>query len=236
MDVQIAVAKIKKYATSESGDTVEIIERPGGGISVVLADGQSSGRGAKRISNMVARKTIALLADGVRDGAAARAASDFLYTERSGKVSATLNILSVDLHTHTLVATRNNNAPTLIFHDGEFFVHSEDSSPVGLYRNTRPQIIEMPLEVNMAACIYTDGLVHAGKRIGSPMNTPELFRMLATDSALSPDAIANQLLQHAIDLDQGRPADDISVVVLRVSPLLTEDHMRTLSIRLPIPI
>ncbi|MFN2198708.1 MAG: PP2C family protein-serine/threonine phosphatase [Anaerolineales bacterium] len=236
MDVQIAVAKVKKYATSESGDTVEIIERPAGGISVVLADGQSSGRGAKRVSNMVARKAITMLADGVRDGAAARAASDFLFTERSGKVSATLNILSVDLITRTLVATRNNSAPTLIFRHGELFVHSEHSTAVGLYRNTRPQIIEIPLEINMSACIYTDGLVHAGKRVGTPMNTPELFSLLAADHTLSPDDIANQLLQHAIDLDQGRPSDDISVVILRVCPLTADDHIRTLSIRLPIQV
>ena len=97
MEIQIAVAKINKYATSESGDTVEAIERPNGGLSVVMADGQSSGRGAKTISTMVVRKVIALLSEGIRDGAAARAASDYLFTERKGKVTATLNIFSIDM-------------------------------------------------------------------------------------------------------------------------------------------
>src|SRR5512144_3010821 len=119
MEVQIAVAKVRKYATSSSGDTVEVVERPQGGVSVVLADGQSSGRGAKWISSLVVRKVIALLAEGVRDGAAARAASDYLYTERKGKVSATLNILSVDKQTSTLVITRNNPVPALIAHNDE---------------------------------------------------------------------------------------------------------------------
>ena len=49
MEVQIAVAKVNKYAVSESGDTLEVIERPNGGLSVVLADGQTSGRGAKAV-------------------------------------------------------------------------------------------------------------------------------------------------------------------------------------------
>ena len=97
MEIQIAVAKINKYATSESGDTLEVVERPNGGLSVVLADGQTSGHGAKAISTLVVRKVISLLAEGVRDGAAARAASDYLFTEKSGKVSACLNIFSVDL-------------------------------------------------------------------------------------------------------------------------------------------
>ena len=36
MEIQVAVSKINKYATSESGDTLEMIERPNGGISFVL--------------------------------------------------------------------------------------------------------------------------------------------------------------------------------------------------------
>src|ERR671924_2439231 len=114
MEVQIAVAKINKYAVSESGDTLEVVERPNGGLSVVLADGQSSGRGAKAISQMVVRKVIGLLAEGVRDGAAARAASDALFTERQGKVISTLNIASVDLSSGTIVLTRNNPSPVIV--------------------------------------------------------------------------------------------------------------------------
>ena len=63
MEIQIAVAKINKYAVSESGDTLEVIERPTGGLSVVLADGQTSGRGAKAVSMMVVRKVISLIAE-----------------------------------------------------------------------------------------------------------------------------------------------------------------------------
>src|SRR3972149_9648186 len=114
MEVKLAVSKINKYASSQSGDTVEIVERPNGGLSVVVADGQSSGRGAKHISILVVRKVISLLADGVRDGAAARAAPGCLYSARGGRVSSTLNIVSVDRQTDTLVITRNNPAPVLV--------------------------------------------------------------------------------------------------------------------------
>ena len=111
MELQIAVAKVNKYAVSESGDTLEVVERPTGGLSVVLADGQTSGRGAKAVSMMVVRKVIGLIAEGVRDGAAARAASDALFADKTGKVTCTLNIASVDLHSKTIVLTRNNPTP-----------------------------------------------------------------------------------------------------------------------------
>ena len=67
MEVQFAVAKISKYATQESGDTLEMIERPSGGLSFVLVDGQRSGRSAKIISNMattlIPRNTNILILD-----------------------------------------------------------------------------------------------------------------------------------------------------------------------------
>lgn len=43
MEIQIAVAKTTKYGSQESGDTLEVVERPNGGLSVVLCDGQASG-------------------------------------------------------------------------------------------------------------------------------------------------------------------------------------------------
>ena len=233
MEVQIAVAKIRKYATSNSGDTVEVVERPQGGVSVVMADGQSSGRGAKWISTLVVRKVISLLAEGVRDGAAARAASDSLYTERGGKVSATLNILSVDKQTNTLVITRNNPVPAVLARHDQIQLLNDESIPVGSYRDTRPVICEVSLEAGLTAITFTDGIVHAGDRIGQPLNIETCLEALLEGEEPSPQLIADSLLEIAMKLDQNRPSDDISVVVLRVMQE-TGDEVRRMSVRLPL--
>jgi serine phosphatase RsbU (regulator of sigma subunit) len=233
MELQIAVAKIEKYATSDSGDTVEVVERPNKGLSVVLADGQSSGRGAKWISTLVVRKVITLLAEGVRDGAAARAASDSLYTERRGKVSATLNILSVDMQTKTMVITRNNPAAVLLAFGEHIQILDEPCLPIGLYRGTRPLISEVPIEVGLTAIMYTDGLVHAGSRYGQSMDVSTCLASLLEEESPSPNLIADSLLDHAIHLDRDRPGDDISVVALRVMNL-SGDAVRRMFVRLPL--
>lgn len=233
MEVQIAVAKINKYAVSESGDTLEVVERPGGGLSVVLADGQSSGRGAKAASMMVVRKVISLLAEGVRDGAAARAASDALFAEKGGKVSSTLNIVSVDLQTKTLVMARNNEAPIYLARGEEVEQLNEASKSIGTTRNTKPVITEIPLEAGLTIVVYTDGLVHAGTRRGHPMDVGFTLHGLLEDSNPSPQEIADALLAQAVRLDDGRPADDISVLVVRVLSN-NGDPVRRMSVRLPI--
>ncbi len=233
MEVQIAVAKINKYATSESGDTLEIVERPNGGLSVVLADGQTSGRGAKIISQMVVRKVIGLLAEGVRDGAAARAASDKLFTERQGKVISTLNIASVDLHSRTIVLTRNNPAPMFICTNDRINMIDEESIPLGTSRNVRPVITEIAIQLGLTVVIYTDGISHAGERRGNPMNVGEVIRSVMEDQDPSPQSLADTLLDHAVRLDESRPADDISVLVLKVASR-GGDNVRRLSVRLPL--
>ena len=232
MEIQVGVAKINKYASSESGDTLEVIERPNGGLSVVMADGQRSGKSAKRISNMVVRKVVSLLAEGVRDGPAARAASDYLYSMRNGKVLATLNIISIDLESNTLVLSRNNPAPTYILQGEEIEVLSEKSQPVGIYRNTKPAITEIPITPELIITAFTDGITTAGERKSTKLNIEEILCQYRSTEYSAQD-IANHLVETALDLDDNRPLDDVSVVVIKVNEK-AEDKIRRMSVLLPI--
>lgn len=234
MEVEVAVAKVSKWATSESGDTLEMIERPRGGFSFVLVDGQRSGHAAKAISNLVARKAISLLAEGIRDGAAARAAHDYLYTYKGGKVSATLNIVSVDLDSKTLVLSRNNHCPTVVIAaEGGLQLIDEPSEPVGIRRSTKPQISELPLTVGTVVVVYTDGLETAGVRSDRTLDVPAAVRELTSQDNLSAQQLADNLLERAMILDEKRPHDDTSVLVLRV--LEHEgDSVRRLNLKLPL--
>lgn len=233
VEAQFAVAKIGKYASSESGDTVEAVERPNGGVSLVMADGQTSGRGAKAVSMMVVRKVIGLLAEGVRDGAAARAASDALFTEKKGQVVSTLNIASVDLRSGTIVLTRNNPEPIYLRRGDQTDCLGGESIPLGTASDVRPVITEVEIENGLTVVIYTDGLSHAGKRRGTPMDPCEVIHSLLEEQDPGPQELADQILAHAVDLDSGRPADDISVLVLKVVPRGGDD-VRRMSVRLPI--
>ena len=232
MEVHIGVAKINKYASSESGDTLEVVERPNGGLSVVLADGQRSGKSAKRISNMVVRKVISLLAEGVRDGPAARAASDYLYSMRGGKVQSTLNIMSIDLESNTLVLTQNNPVPIYVGRGSKIEVFDKESHPVGIYRTTRPVITELTLEPGLMVTAFTDGLIHAGERTGKRWELTTTLQEMFTQN-LTSQQFADALMEKALELDQDRPGDDISVVVLIVTPQEGDD-IRRMSVQLPI--
>lgn len=237
MELQIAAAKTGKYATGESGDTLEMTERPHGGVSLVLADGQRSGRSAKIISNLVVRKTIALLAEGARDGVAARAAHDYLRTHRRGQVSAELHIVSIDLATNTIVVSRNSQCPAIVAHGPEITLLDQPSQVIGIYPNTKPVIAELPLESGLTLVIFTDGIWSAGNRYGQPLDLLGVLRTHLQDapSSTTAQALADAILAESIRLDKGRPDDDMSVLVIQIVPFTRSDDARRLTVSFPLP-
>jgi serine phosphatase RsbU (regulator of sigma subunit) len=234
LEVQIAVAKVSKWASRESGDTVEVVERPRGGMSVVVADGQRSGQSAKAISNLVVHKAISLLAEGVRDGAAARAAHDSLQAMRGGQVSAELSIVSVDLVSRTLVVSRNSRCPALLCRGADTFWLDEESEAVGIHLHTKPAISEHPLAPCTTLVVVTDGVWAAGFRTGARIDLPGLLAARDPDGCAPAAFVADAVLDVALQLDQGRPHDDATVLVLKVVESPAPDPARRMSLRFPL--
>jgi hypothetical protein len=234
MELQVALAKVPKYAVHESGDTCEMIERPHGGLSFVLVDGQHTGRGAKQISNLVARKVVSLLAEGVRDGAAARAAHDYLYTQHDGKVSVELHIVSIDLVSETIVISRNSHCPALVGDADGLRAFDEASSAIGVHRRMKPNITELPLTRHTTVVVFTDGVFDAGFRHNEKFDTVQFIAEKLRDANIGAQPLADAILTRAVELDRGRPNDDTSVLVVRVVPRVDGDNARRLSVRFPI--
>src|SRR3972149_8303897 len=236
MEIQIAVAKVTQHGSHESGDSIEVIERPNGGLSVVMSDALTTGHLGKLVSGLVVRKVLGLLSDGIRDGAAARAVSDFLYTERNGKDPAYLNILSADLETGTLVVTRNNPAPVFVAQGDQVECLSGLPQPIGSARNIRPSISEINLRRSTTVVMYTDGVMNAGTTNGGlGIDICTFLEGVLEEQDPSAQMIADSLLTQAIHLDQDQPQDDMSVAVLRVVKP-PNDFIRRMIVRLPVVI
>lgn len=232
LTIQIAVAKTHKYASRDSGDTAETVERPTGGVSMVLVDGQGSGLAAKSLSMMVSSKAVSLLKEGVRDGAIARATHDFLHAYRHGRVSATLDIVSVDLPAKTILVTRNSATPYLVRRNGHVERHEGTSRPIGLYRHTRPAIDQYAIEAGLSVVIFSDGIVNAGHRLGKPFDAHAFVRDALPGDALA-DQLADGVLEAAIAVDQGRPNDDMTVAAVTIVPAADQQPVRTIRVSVP---
>lgn len=224
LEIRAAVAKITCYTTTESGDTLEKIERPNGGFSFVLVDGQGSGRGAKTLSNLLAARAITMLKDGARDDSVALAVHDYLYTYRMGQVAATLNILSVDFTSGQIMMARNNPAPFFVLTPEGMQTHNETTAPIGLHAITHPSMTAVPIVPYTYVVVFTDGLLRAGETFRQELDVPSFLQAWPTRQGLAPEFLTDELLSRAIAADRGRPSDDMSIVTLAVLPLEPEDQ------------
>ena len=235
LSIDLAVAKTHKYASRESGDTVELVERPGGGMTLVMIDGQGSGKAAKTLSLLLSAKAVGLIKDGVRDGAVARATHDFLFAFRHGQVSATLDIVSVDMQTREVVVTRNADSPMLLRKDGELSVVPMNSGPIGRTKFARPAVQAFPAEDGVALVMFTDGITHSGLRQQLGNVDYETLARDVLSNGLSAQEMADAVLAHARERDNDRPGDDMAVIVLTVNKVVRQMATRHLQAQILVP-
>jgi serine phosphatase RsbU (regulator of sigma subunit) len=232
MEIQISATKIDKFNSSGSGDTIEVVERPNGGISVALASGYFNSQSSKMVSYSVVKKVIAFIADGVRDGAAARAASDALFTQYNGQSISSLTILSADLQTETLVFSCNSVAPIFLCRNDHVEKLTTESTLIGTGLDVRPSITEISIEPGITIIAPSPGLIKAGNGFGHKFDLSTSICTLLEDQQPSSSYIANSLLNQAIKIEQDQPGDDMSVIVLQILSGL-ESQTRRISVSIP---
>jgi len=118
----------------------------------------------------------------------------------------------------------------------------EECDAIGIYRNTKPNIVELPLVPGLTAVVFTDGIWSAGHRSGGAMdvaaaaclNESSLVSGDAPAGESSAKAVADRVLEAALELDNGRPKDDSTVLVIKVGTHRWEQKVRRMEISLPI--
>jgi serine phosphatase RsbU (regulator of sigma subunit) len=233
MEFQIAIAKVDRYSSNEEGDKVEVIERPLGGLSIILAEGKLNGRRSKAVALKAVHKLLTLISEGIHDGASSRAVLTNLNNEHGGNAELNLSVISCDLVSQTLVITKNNQLPVALIRDEKIdYLRIEDEE---CNLALTPKVFQFQLEEGMTLVICSDGIFRAGCQNNQPFNLTLNLEALFEDDEPSVRVLADYLLTQAISQDIGRPHDDMSVIVLRTADKGSQG-IRRVDIQFPITI
>ena len=82
--------------------------------------------------------------------------------------------------------------------------------------------------------VFTDGVLSAGERTGQSLDLPELIRGFLDSGLQSVEDLAGHIVEAVLRVDQGRPADDASVLVVAITEDDSDQQVRRLKIRFPI--
>ncbi len=107
--------------------------------------------------------------------------------------------------------------PALVLgHDGEVEAITAGRGPlVGVYAEPTFPEAEVELSTGAVLLLYTDGVTEARPR-DVPLGEASLVSTLKAMHGQSARAVAEAVKDHALDLQDGPPRDDVAVLVLRV--------------------
>jgi serine phosphatase RsbU (regulator of sigma subunit) len=234
LEASVSIQKVGKHASGESGDTAEVVERAGGGFSVVLVDGQGSGRGAKALSLLISSRAVTMLKDGVRDRAAVEGVHDFLLAYRNGQVSSTIDIVTIDPERRVISLTRQAVVPAVVGDDKGYRFLPCHGGPIGRWQAHDPWCHAVPMAESLRLIITTDGVPGAGTRRGAhPFNVAKFLNASYPDED-DAATLANAVLDEAIRSDGDKPADDLTVVAVTVHAGRQRHSRRMMALNVPI--
>ncbi|MDY6847294.1 MAG: SpoIIE family protein phosphatase, partial [Chloroflexota bacterium] len=187
----------------------------------------------KSISTMICHRVLYHISEGKRDSTAIRQASTSIFEEHEGRVKANLTLLSVDSQSNTIVISRNTPVPVFLVTDENVDCLSTDSEPIGTKMEITPSIVELPIKPGAAVIAFSDGVYQAGRE---DVRNPDIcvtIEALFEEQEPTAQEVADYLLSRAMRLDEGRPKDDMSIIVMLISPESTDNIRRmTVSIAL----
>ncbi len=216
MEILIGIAKSKKHSTPGQGDGLEIVERPTGGMTAILADGHGGGRSVSGISSMAVLKAAQFIADGVRDSVVARSVHDYFSAEQSGNFSIAFTMVSADTENQNLVLCRNTVCPTFVRHEFGVDVYDEPAQTLGAHKNPKSLMIRRPLEEGMIIATFSDGVLNAGRKQGRPLDMKMVVRLLEENRPEDTHYLAQSILERAMTLDCFQALDHMSVIIMGV--------------------
>lgn len=231
MEILIGIAKTNKHSTTGHGDGLEIIERPSGGLSVILADGHGGGRSVCGISSMAVLKAAQFIADGVHDRYVTRAIFDYFSSVQDGNFTIAMTMVSADTETGRLLLYRNTNCPTLIRHEFGVDIYDEPSQSLGSYKNVKPLTIQRSLDEGLLLATFSDGVLNAGRKRGRVMEMKTVVRLLEESRPEDAQYLAETILERAMALDVYQALDHMTVVIMGVSGKRPENIMECRTVR-----
>lgn len=207
--VSAARKDITPYAV-ENGDAVTAQTVRCGLEMTALSDGMGHGKGAGNES----RKTLELLSvcleAGYTSEQAIRAVNGMMLSATGGERFATVDMCMIDLwNGHTTLHKLGANLSLIIQGQNIRAVEGE-ALPLGIIEHIIPMKHEMDLGAGDMVLLFSDGVTDAFE------TEDALTTLIHRYYHLSPQEIADGMLQDALIQSGGLPADDMTVVCIRI--------------------
>ncbi len=201
------------------GDSIALFEGADGKFFALLSDGMGSGRKAAQLSGICSVFLQKMLLTGGEIGVILRMLNDFLSAGAIGEISATVDLLELDLYTGEGIFWKSGAAPSFVLREGNLFLLNSRTAPIGILSEADVQKIAFRFYPGDTVVMLSDGVVDDGE-------DPSFLEMLVGDAEGEGELkrAAERIVDRRRAATAGKPEDldDRSVILLSVEEVREE--------------
>ncbi len=198
-----------KTASEDCGDVISAFLTEDGRFFMLISDGMGSGRDAAVTSGICAVFIEKLLKAGAGMDTSLKMLNSMMRV-RSGEVSATVDLMELDLMNGKTRFVKSGAAPSFVLRGGRLFRLQSKTVPIGIVRALDAEMIKFEIERGDIIVMLSDGVVKSFE------DCPWLYDMLCDEKEWcdEPERMARKIVSRAVENGAN---DDITAGVVMVS-------------------
>jgi len=212
--ITTGVARIPKHGSRVSGDSFSFMEGIGGKYTLALSDGMGTGHSASAQSKAAVDMLESLLESGFDKDMAVNLINSVLVLKSDEDSTCTMDIAMIDLASGEVEFIKIGAAPTFIKRESRVEVIRSASLPAGILPGVDAELSRKIMDAGDMIVMVTDGVTDA--MAGDEPGDRALLRYIRQLESLNPQLVAESILDEAVRRCDGKPYDDMTVLVAKV--------------------
>ena len=208
-DAVFGVAKTTKEGSNKSGDTHSVMKLSGDKFMVALSDGMGSGDNAEKISSVAISLIESFYKAGLSGNLILSTVNKLLAINSEDTFTA-LDISVIDLKTCQADFIKYGSPYGFIIGENGIRIIEGNTLPLGILDELKPSVCQADLSGDNMVLLVTDGVSDAFGSSG------EIIDFIRSVPALNPQTLADSIVAKAIELNDGKPKDDMTALAVRL--------------------
>lgn len=208
-DAVFGIAGTTKEGSEKSGDTHSVVKLADDKFLIALSDGMGSGKKAEKVSSTALSLIESFYKAGLKANLILSTVNKLLSINAEDNFTA-LDVSVIDLKTCQADFIKYGSPYGFIIGENGIKIVEGNSLPLGILEELKPSVCHTDLKNDNMILLVTDGVSDAFGSSG------EIIDFIRTMPALNPQSLADSIVKKAIELNDGKPNDDMTALAVRI--------------------
>ncbi len=210
--LESSVLQLPRDGYGVNGDSVAVFNSDESKFYCIIADGMGSGSEAQYESAAACRLLKGFLMSGLGIKTALGILNSSMCLNMENEMYSTIDLLCVDLYSGEAQMYKIGSAQTLMLNQGEVKTVASSSVPMGILSDIRLDKKTAALKEGDVILMMSDGITESGCSV----SRTEWIRKIMAKPFESVDKLAKEVMDTALEKNNGIAKDDMSVVAMRI--------------------